>query len=83
MVTLLIAAHGVAEQVPMRETLDADFAALPAVIADPRLARALAERGYQRGDAANRFVRSHHDNRGPRRMRSTSGAYSKPLMPQD
>ncbi|SBT54864.1 hypothetical protein [Micromonospora narathiwatensis] len=49
----------------MRETLDTDFAALPAVIADPRLPRALAERGYQRGDAANRFVRSHQDNRGP------------------
>ncbi|MEU2613001.1 hypothetical protein ABZ570_15685 [Micromonospora sp. NPDC007271] len=64
MVTLLIAAHGVAGQVPVRETLDADFAALPAVIADPRLPRALAERGYQRGDAANRFIRSHHDNRG-------------------
>ncbi|MFE9653146.1 hypothetical protein [Micromonospora sp. NPDC006431] len=38
MVTLLTAVHGVAGQVPMRETLDADFAALPAVVvADPRL----------------------------------------------
>lgn len=64
MVTLLTAAHGVAEQVPMRETLDADFAALPTVIADPRLPRALAERGYQRGEASNRFVRDHPDKHG-------------------
>lgn len=35
MVTLLVAAYGVADQVPMRETADADFAALPEVIADP------------------------------------------------
>lgn len=65
MVTLLTAAHGVAGQVPMRETLDADFAALPAVIADPRLPRALADRGYLPADAANRFVRHHHDDHGP------------------
>ncbi|RZU73546.1 hypothetical protein EV384_1953 [Micromonospora kangleipakensis] len=65
MVTLLTAAHGVAGQVPMRETLDADFAALPTVIADPRLLRALAERGYQRVDAANRFVRDRRDDLGP------------------
>ncbi|MFR9778123.1 hypothetical protein ACL02O_18975 [Micromonospora sp. MS34] len=65
MVTLLTAAHDVAIQVPMRETLDADFAALPAAIADPRLPRALAERGYQPADAANRFVRRHRDEHGP------------------
>ncbi|MEU5722684.1 hypothetical protein [Micromonospora sp. NPDC047738] len=65
MVTLLTAVHGVAGQVPMRETLDADFAALPAVVADPRLPRALAERGYRRGEAANRFVRRYQDNHGP------------------
>ncbi|MFE9694702.1 hypothetical protein [Micromonospora sp. NPDC005806] len=65
MVTLLTAAHGVAGQVPMRETLDADFAALPAVIADPRLPRALADCGYHRTDAANRFIREHQDNHGP------------------
>jgi hypothetical protein len=41
MVTLLVAAHGVADQVPLRETLDADFGALPQVIADPRLSQVL------------------------------------------
>jgi hypothetical protein len=64
MVTLLTAAHGVAQQVPMRETVDADFAALPTVIADPRLPEALAERGYHPRDAANRFVRGHTDDIG-------------------
>ncbi|HEX2772220.1 MAG TPA: hypothetical protein VHN18_07280, partial [Micromonosporaceae bacterium] len=37
MVTLFVAAYGVSDQVPTRETVDADFAALPEVIADPRL----------------------------------------------
>ncbi|MCW3839181.1 hypothetical protein ONA70_03600 [Micromonospora yasonensis] len=72
MVTLLTAAHGVVGQVPMRETLDADFAALPAVIADPRLPQALAEWGYRPVDAANRFVRHHHDNHGPLKLLASS-----------
>ncbi|GAA3738583.1 hypothetical protein GCM10022225_21940 [Plantactinospora mayteni] len=53
MVTLLVAVHGVADQVPMRETADADFAALPAVIADPRLPPALTRHGYLPRGAAN------------------------------
>lgn len=65
MVTLLVAAYGVTDQVPMRETADADFAALPAVIADPRLPVALTGYGYLPQSAANRFVRGHADARGP------------------
>lgn len=61
MVTLLVAAHGVSDQVPMRETLDADFGALPQVVADPRLPLALRERQYTSSEAANRFVRHQHD----------------------
>lgn len=64
MVTLLVAAHGVADQVPMRETADADFAALPTAIGDPRLPAALRDRGYQSRGAANRFSRDHTDARG-------------------
>jgi hypothetical protein len=64
MVTLLVAAHGVADQVPMRETADADFAALPQVVADPRLPAALTQRGYRCQEAANRFVRGHDDAYG-------------------
>lgn len=65
MVTLLVAAYGVADQVPMRETADADFAALPSVIADPRLPTALTGRGYLTRGAANRFVRERADRYGP------------------
>jgi hypothetical protein len=65
MVTLLVAAYGVTDQVPMRETADADFAALPAVIADPRLPAALTDHGYLPRNAANRFVREHADAYGP------------------
>ncbi|MFC6015220.1 hypothetical protein ACFP2T_03300 [Plantactinospora solaniradicis] len=65
MVTLLVAAYGVTDQVPMRETADADFAALPAVIADPRLPAALTNHGYLPQGAANRFVRGHADAYGP------------------
>lgn len=57
MVTLLVALHGVSAQVPLRETADADFAALPTVIADPRLPAALVECGYRSREAANRFTR--------------------------
>ena len=64
MVTLLVAAHGVADQVPLRETADADFGALPQVIADPRLPEALHERHYAASGAANRFVRQQDDEYG-------------------
>ncbi|MDT0530375.1 hypothetical protein RM555_15395 [Micromonospora sp. DSM 115977] len=64
MVTLLVALHGVSEQVPLRETADADFAALPSVIADPRLPGALLERGYRSREAANRFTRDSADEYG-------------------
>ncbi|MGW0507009.1 hypothetical protein [Micromonospora sp. NPDC003241] len=64
MVTLLVALHGVAEQVPLRETADADFAALPTVIADPRLPAALVARGYASREAANRFAREVEDPQG-------------------
>ncbi len=59
MVTLLTVVHGVDDQVPLRETLDADFGAAPQVIADPRLVDALHERQYRTVEAANRFVRRH------------------------
>ncbi|WP_433531663.1 hypothetical protein ACQPYA_06120 [Micromonospora sp. CA-263727] len=64
MVTLLVALHDVTEQVPLRETADADFAALPTVIADPRLPAALLERGYRPREAANRFTRDFTDTQG-------------------
>ncbi|MER7457490.1 hypothetical protein [Micromonospora sp. NPDC126480] len=64
MVTLLVALHGVSAQVPLRETADADFAALPTVIADPRLPAALIERGYRSREAANRFTRDADDPDG-------------------
>ncbi|MEV0426488.1 hypothetical protein [Micromonospora sp. NPDC050495] len=64
MVTLLVALHGVSAHVPMRETADADFAALPTVIADPRLPAALIERGYRSREAANRFARDTDDSDG-------------------
>lgn len=64
MVTLLVAAHGVAHQVPLRETTDADFGALPQVIGDPRLPRALRERLYTTSDAANRFTRRQRCDEG-------------------
>lgn len=64
MVTLLVALHEVSEQVPLRETADADFAALPTVIADPRLPAALLERGYRSREAANRFTRESADVHG-------------------
>ncbi|WP_422734181.1 hypothetical protein ACN26Y_02480 [Micromonospora sp. WMMD558] len=65
MVTLLVALHGVSAQVPLRETADADFAALPTVIADPRLPAALIERGYRSRKTANRFTRDTDDHRWP------------------
>lgn len=61
MVTLLVAAHGVSDDVPLRETLDADFGALPHVVADPRLAQALRAHGYTTPGVSNRFVRQHRD----------------------
>ncbi len=64
MVTLLVALHGVSDQVPLRETADADFAAMPTVVADPRLPAALLERGYRSREAANRFVREVEDSYG-------------------
>lgn len=64
MVTLLVARHGVANQVPLRETADADFAAMPTVIADPRLPATLIERGYLAEGAANRFTRGTQDPHG-------------------
>ncbi|MBQ1051228.1 hypothetical protein KBX50_22485 [Micromonospora sp. C51] len=65
MVTLLVALHGVSAQVPLRETADADFAALPTVVADPRLPAELVERGYTSREAANRFMREVEDSHGP------------------
>lgn len=64
MVTLLVALHGASAQVPLRETADADFAALPTVIADPRLPVALIEHGYRSREAANRFTRDLDDQYG-------------------
>lgn len=55
-VTLLVAAHGVSELVPTRETADADFGADYGVVADPRLPAALYGRGYKR-ESGNRFRR--------------------------
>lgn len=65
MVTLLVAAYGVSDQVPLRETADADFGAAPQVISDPRLPEALRGRGYTAAAAANRFVRRLEDAEGP------------------
>ncbi|WBB47444.1 hypothetical protein O3597_20170 [Verrucosispora sp. WMMA2044] len=65
MVTLLVALHGVSAQVPLRETADADFAALPTVVADPRLPAELVGRGYTSREAANRFTREVEDSQGP------------------
>jgi hypothetical protein len=56
MVTLLVAAYGVADQVPLRETTDADFGALPQVIGDPRLPQALRERGYTTSETRTRLI---------------------------
>jgi hypothetical protein len=66
MVTLLVAAYGVSDKVAMRETLDADFGAMPEVVGDPRLPQALWERDYTTPGAANRFVRQHQDAHGRR-----------------
>ncbi|WP_146605658.1 hypothetical protein [Micromonospora craterilacus] len=68
MVTLLVALHDVTEQVPLRETADADFAALPTVISDPRLPAALLDRGYRPSEAANRFAREVTDAHGGLRL---------------
>ena len=57
MVTLLVAASNPGNRLPVRETLDADFGALPEVVGDPRLVQALHERDYSTSGAANRFVR--------------------------
>lgn len=64
MVTLLVAAYGLSDQVPPRETLDVDFGALPQVIADPRLPQALREHHYTTSGAANRFVCRKEDAHG-------------------
>jgi hypothetical protein len=64
MVTLLVEACGVSDRVILRETLDADFGALPEVVADPRLVRALRDRNYETPGAANRFVRRQDDEVG-------------------
>ncbi|HEX5597269.1 MAG TPA: hypothetical protein VFX61_14820 [Micromonosporaceae bacterium] len=64
MVTLLVAVFDVSDQVPMRETADADFAALPEVVGDPRLPAALQKRGYVSQKAANRFIREYEDAHG-------------------
>jgi hypothetical protein len=63
MVTLLVAVSGVTG-LAIRETLDADFGALPKVIGDPRLPAALHERGYRTPEAANRFVCRRRDEYG-------------------
>ncbi|WP_198950269.1 hypothetical protein [Kineosporia sp. A_224] len=55
-VTLLTLVHGVADVVPARETSDADFAATPEVLSDPRLVPALTATGYVQ-EKGNRFVR--------------------------
>jgi hypothetical protein len=56
-VSLLTSVHGVGDRVPARDTADADFGASYDVVCDPRLPRALAQRGYLRS-AGNRFVRT-------------------------
>lgn len=64
MVTILARVHGVADQVPHRETLDADFGATPEVIAESGLVQALRDRDYTTPDYSNRFVRTHQDPLG-------------------
>jgi hypothetical protein len=56
MVSILVALHGV-NDVPHRETNDADLGAEFSVVADQRLIHALADLGYIRPSASNRFVR--------------------------
>lgn len=56
-VTLLTHIHGVSDLVPARETADADFGALPEVIASSDLPAAWTEHGYRQVEG-NRFVRS-------------------------
>jgi hypothetical protein len=53
---LLTRVHGVSDLVPGRETVDADFGAMPEVIGDARLPVALADRGYRQIEG-NRFLR--------------------------
>lgn len=55
-VTLLTHLHGVSGLVPARETADADFGALPEVIASSDLPAALKDHGYRQVEG-NRFVR--------------------------
>lgn len=62
-VSLLVAAHGVSEMVPPRETADADFGAAYAVVADPRLPAALNRSGYTR-ESGNRFRRKQATSEG-------------------
>jgi hypothetical protein len=64
MATLLVAIQGVSDQVPVRETLDADFGAPPEVVADPRLLQGLCELGYASRGVSNRLVRSAVDTVG-------------------
>jgi hypothetical protein len=64
MVTLLATLHGVSDQVPLRETTDADLGVSPQVVADPRLPQALRDRNYALSGAANRFVRDRDGGRG-------------------
>jgi hypothetical protein len=58
-VTLLTWVYGVNDDVPSRETADADFGASPTVIGDERLLAALEARGY-RQVAGNRLLRTLH-----------------------
>ena len=51
-VALLTWVHGVADQIPARETADADFGADVRTIGDIRLTEALLDRGYAKSDAS-------------------------------
>lgn len=56
MTSLLVAAYAV-PGVPERDTADADLAARPEVVADPRLPQLLEASGYRPHGASNRFAR--------------------------
>ena len=60
-VTLLTHHYGVDDQLPARETADADMGAPHYVCADDGLVAALSERGYARVEG-NRFVRKDHEH---------------------
>ncbi|MBK5248245.1 MAG: hypothetical protein JJE50_02240 [Actinomycetales bacterium] len=57
-ITLLTHHFEVDDQVPARETADADMGLPREVCADPELISAMVDRGYSR-DGGNRFVRAH------------------------